>query len=145
LAEENDSFSSCSNALFVIIFFNLNIFGTYVQISANGERCFHSFIELYAIQLKNQVLKIDLSTILFIYLFPYLFIYLFIYFFFETDIDECQTDDHECHSNADCLNSIGSYTCQCKPGFNGSGFSCECKYISKWRRLQTANLRISGS
>ena len=55
-------------------------------------------------------------------------VYLCISFFsFETDIDECQTDNHGCHSNSDCLNSIGSYTCQCKPGFTGSGFSCQCK------------------
>ena len=43
------------------------------------------------------------------------------------DIDECQDGDNECHSNADCLNSIGSYSCQCKPGYQGSGFICKCK------------------
>lgn len=44
-----------------------------------------------------------------------------------TDTDECQTGDNDCHSNGDCLNSIGSYSCQCKPGYEGNGFICKCR------------------
>ena len=35
------------------------------------------------------------------------------------DIDECLTTP--CHSDADCSNSSGSYTCTCKTGYTGDG------------------------
>lgn len=38
------------------------------------------------------------------------------------DIDECVRGD--CSSNADCVNSIGSFYCTCLPGFTGDGFNC---------------------
>uniref|UniRef100_A0A672QGY6 Nidogen 1b n=1 Tax=Sinocyclocheilus grahami TaxID=75366 RepID=A0A672QGY6_SINGR len=38
------------------------------------------------------------------------------------DIDECQPG--RCHSDAICHNTQGSFTCQCRPGFHGDGFSC---------------------
>ncbi|KAJ8969010.1 hypothetical protein NQ317_007371 [Molorchus minor] len=41
-----------------------------------------------------------------------------------TDTNECQIGQHECDYNAQCINVIGSYTCQCNPGFEGDGFSC---------------------
>lgn len=31
---------------------------------------------------------------------------------------------HNCHVNADCNNTDGSYTCKCISGFNGDGFMC---------------------
>lgn len=30
------------------------------------------------------------------------------------DVDECSLDLHECHPNAECKNTPGSYSCQCK-------------------------------
>ncbi|PFX13967.1 Protein HEG-like 1 [Stylophora pistillata] len=36
----------------------------------------------------------------------------------EQDINECITNPHGCHHNASCNNTIGSYTCKCKPGLN---------------------------
>lgn len=48
-------------------------------------------------------------------------------FFVLTDIDECQTSN-PCDKNADCLNTNGSYTCACKPGFTGNGSSC----VGRW-------------
>ncbi|PFX13031.1 Neurogenic locus notch-like protein 1 [Stylophora pistillata] len=36
----------------------------------------------------------------------------------EQDINECITNTHGCHHNASCNNTIGSYTCKCKPGLN---------------------------
>ena len=30
-----------------------------------------------------------------------------------------------CHKNAQCINTIGSYRCQCDQGFNGDGFNCQ--------------------
>ena len=35
------------------------------------------------------------------------------------DIDECLATP--CHSDADCSNSSGSYTCTCKTGYTGDG------------------------
>lgn len=29
---------------------------------------------------------------------------------------------HRCSEEARCINTIGSYTCACKPGYNGTGF-----------------------
>ena len=44
-----------------------------------------------------------------------------------TDINECTTGQHQCHVNADCTNTIGSYTCQCKFGYFGNGTTCDGK------------------
>ena len=32
-----------------------------------------------------------------------------------------------CHDNATCTNTDGNYTCDCQPGFNGTGFNCSSK------------------
>ncbi|XP_078571522.1 sperm receptor for egg jelly-like [Branchiostoma floridae x Branchiostoma japonicum] len=40
----------------------------------------------------------------------------------QQDHDECQLSP--CNVNADCTNTYGSYTCQCRPGFPGDGFDC---------------------
>ncbi|XP_066597515.1 multiple epidermal growth factor-like domains protein 8 isoform X2 [Prorops nasuta] len=37
------------------------------------------------------------------------------------DVDECDLGLHDCHPNAVCTNTHGSYSCQCKQGFNGDG------------------------
>ena len=42
-----------------------------------------------------------------------------------TDIDECVEESDGCHSNATCVNTIGSYNCTCNDGFDGNGVSCE--------------------
>ncbi|XP_028518446.1 neurotrypsin, partial [Exaiptasia diaphana] len=39
------------------------------------------------------------------------------------DINECSVVD-SCHPDAFCTNTIGSYICQCNPGYNGDGKSC---------------------
>ena len=41
-----------------------------------------------------------------------------------TDENECETGNHECHLNADCNNTVGSYTCTCQEGYFGDGFQC---------------------
>ena len=40
------------------------------------------------------------------------------------DINECQDDSHDCDKNANCTNTVGSFTCSCNPGFFGNGSSC---------------------
>ena len=40
------------------------------------------------------------------------------------DIDECETGQHNCHINANCSDTSGSYECHCKEGFFGDGEIC---------------------
>ena len=42
------------------------------------------------------------------------------------DIDECSTEN-ECDVNAMCANTIGSYKCTCKKGYEGDGRNCSGK------------------
>ena len=41
-----------------------------------------------------------------------------------SDTNECLDGTHHCHRNAECRNVEGSYTCICKPGYNGDGRTC---------------------
>ena len=43
------------------------------------------------------------------------------------DIDECLSEN-ECHVNATCTNTIGSYNCTCEKGYGGDGRNCSGKY-----------------
>jgi len=40
------------------------------------------------------------------------------------DIDECLLGTNNCHSQANCINTIGSFNCICKSGYQGSGVDC---------------------
>jgi len=40
------------------------------------------------------------------------------------DMDECASDHGNCHEYADCVNSVGSYRCNCQTGFTGTGLDC---------------------
>ena len=40
------------------------------------------------------------------------------------DIDECTENTHRCDNNADCGNTVGSYQCRCRIGFEGDGQEC---------------------
>ena len=40
------------------------------------------------------------------------------------DIDECISDSADCHDNATCTNTDGTYECTCDSGFSGDGFTC---------------------
>ncbi len=42
------------------------------------------------------------------------------------DIDECD-ESHGCHSDAVCTNTLGSYLCQCRTGYEGDGVNCQCE------------------
>ena len=46
------------------------------------------------------------------------FQYLFI------DVDECSEGTHTCSGNATCMDTDGSFSCSCHPGFTGDGFNC---------------------
>jgi arylsulfatase A len=41
------------------------------------------------------------------------------------EVDECLDSTlNDCHANAECTNTIGSYTCKCHKGYQGDGKSC---------------------
>ena len=39
-------------------------------------------------------------------------------------MDECAVTSHACSANAQCVNTLGKYTCQCNQGFYGNGTHC---------------------
>ncbi|XP_078382533.1 uncharacterized protein LOC144665216 isoform X1 [Oculina patagonica] len=41
------------------------------------------------------------------------------------DLDECKNGIDNCDVNADCQNTVGSYTCTCKSGSTGDGTKCK--------------------
>jgi hypothetical protein len=41
------------------------------------------------------------------------------------DVDECALHTDACDPNAICTNTVDSYSCTCKPGFTGDGFTCQ--------------------
>ena len=45
--------------------------------------------------------------------------------FFILDINECDQSLHQCHANAYCTNTNGSFTCTCSNGYSGNGTTCE--------------------
>lgn len=40
------------------------------------------------------------------------------------DVDECAEQLDDCDTNADCTDTVGSFTCDCVDGFIGNGFTC---------------------
>ena len=46
-----------------------------------------------------------------------------------TDVDECTQATDDCHLNATCDNTIGSYTCECVAGLTGNGMACDGMYM----------------
>ena len=43
------------------------------------------------------------------------------------DIIECNNTIHMCSDNGTCINTAGSYECECFDGFTGDGFYCSGK------------------
>ncbi|KFD68230.1 hypothetical protein M514_03139 [Trichuris suis] len=41
-----------------------------------------------------------------------------------SDINECKFTEFACHKHAICINTPGSYVCQCKRGYSGDGRQC---------------------
>jgi len=58
------------------------------------------------------------------YQFSLLCIHRSVLFLFYSDIDECATSNGGCDTNAICVNTVGSYFCYCKPGYEGNGTYC---------------------
>ena len=46
------------------------------------------------------------------------------------DINECSNvEDNNCHKNAICTNTNGSFICQCQNGYTGNGTTCTGKWL----------------
>ena len=45
------------------------------------------------------------------------------------DINECDAKTHQCHKDAYCNNTKGSYNCTCNVGYDGNGTYCEGNVI----------------
>ena len=44
-------------------------------------------------------------------------------FSWRADINECY--DMKCsNENAECINTVGNYSCQCMEGYTGDGYNC---------------------
>ena len=45
------------------------------------------------------------------------------------DVNECvRAEAHNCHSNAVCSDTIGSFECVCQDGYMGDGVNCTSKF-----------------
>ena len=50
------------------------------------------------------------------------------------DVDECSHKEDDCESNSNCVNSIGSYRCECKLGYlqiSSYGTAARCQDIDE--------------
>lgn len=45
-----------------------------------------------------------------------------------SDVDECLRGIHDCHTAANCVDSVGGFLCLCKPGYEGNGTFCGSKH-----------------
>ena len=48
-----------------------------------------------------------------------------------SDDNECESGAHDCDENALCINTEGSYKCDCNEGYNGNGFRCNGKILHR--------------
>ena len=50
-----------------------------------------------------------------------------LYYLSIADIDECTAEIDNCHENATCNSTSGSFECTCNAGFDGDGVNCTSK------------------
>eukprot|EP00117_Sycon_ciliatum_P002421 scpid7190/ scgid3720/ Fibrillin-1 len=60
------------------------------------------------------------------------------------DVDECESGTHECHINAECVDTIGSYQCICRLGYSGNGTYCTQIMCPMLDKPENGNVQVSG-
>ena len=61
---------------------------------------------------------------------------------FVLDINECSTGNDDCHINATCLNTEGSFTCSCNMGYTGNGRDCAGTLFYWVTEVVTSNFKF---
>ncbi|XP_022804306.1 uncharacterized protein LOC111341579 [Stylophora pistillata] len=56
----------------------------------------------------------------------------------ETDIDECQTNQYICPVNEECINTAGSYVCNCVSGVFDDAGVCQLRTGTNCKEIKTA-------
>ena len=46
------------------------------------------------------------------------------------NVNECELGTHNCHTNADCVDTDSGFLCICRLGYEGSGVICSSKSIT---------------
>ena len=60
---------------------------------------------------------------------------------FRIDIEECQIDTDNCHTDSNCTNTKGSFYCTCHTGYSGNGVTCvgrDHKYVHEAQYSRTS-------
>lgn len=52
------------------------------------------------------------------------------------DVNECSEDRHDCHHNATCTDTEGSFNCTCNTGYSGDGNSCQGQFTYSLYSIQ---------
>ena len=57
------------------------------------------------------------------------------YYYF-LDVDECADSAlNNCHADATCTNTVGSFTCTCDAGYTGDGNTCSGSTLNSTDKL----------
>ena len=83
--------------------------------------------------LADNTLLTDNTLLVTIYIFRILYMHSILLVLYPTrflqiilsDMDECFLQTNNCHEDGSCINSKGSFQCQCEQGYNGSGVVCQ--------------------
>ena len=56
--------------------------------------------------------------------FPQSVVIVILHYLHFSDINECELGTDDCHPNATCTDTVGSFDCSCNSGFTGNGMDC---------------------